>query len=265
MMIVKIGGGREINLRGIVSDLAEIQESMLIIHGANAVRDKLAESLGKPKQILTSVSGFSSVFSDDDALDVMMMAYSGLMNKRIVEWCQRCKINAVGLSGIDGRIIRGRRNRGIRIRDGEKVRIVRDLSGKPRFVNVFLFRLLMNNGFVPVLTVPILDEYGTAMNTENDEIVCLLQSVLHARMIIQLIEAPGLLSDPKNPKSLLSRVTPEEIPSLMEKTNGRMKRKLLALSRLFTNDAPRVLIADGRTEHPIRDALDGKGTVVIAS
>ena len=68
MWIIKIGGGRTINLKGIISDLAEVKEKFIIVHGANALRDELAERLNQPKKILTSVSGFSSVYSDEDAL-----------------------------------------------------------------------------------------------------------------------------------------------------------------------------------------------------
>ena len=57
MIIVKIGGGKEINIDGIIADLAAIDEPYVIVHGANALRDKLAEELGQPKQVLTSVKG----------------------------------------------------------------------------------------------------------------------------------------------------------------------------------------------------------------
>ena len=103
MIIVKIGGGKNINVEGIVRELAEIDERLIIVHGANYYRDTLAERLGQPKKVVTSVSGYSSVFSDQEAIDVLIMAYAGLRNKRIVELCQRNGINAVGLSGVDGK------------------------------------------------------------------------------------------------------------------------------------------------------------------
>ncbi len=135
MVIVKIGGGDSLNLPGIIADLAELDEPVVMIHGANALRDRIAERMGHEKRVLTSVSGYSSVFSDQDALDVILMAYSGLRNKRIVELCQQHGINAVGLTGLDGRVIQGRRNKGIRVREGGRNLIKRDLSGKPREIN----------------------------------------------------------------------------------------------------------------------------------
>ncbi len=115
MIIVKIGGGATINITGVIEDLAGLDEPYVIVHGANTLRDKLAQDLGQPKQVLTSVKGYTSVYSDEKLLDVMMMAYAGLRNKRIVELCQQHGINAVGLSGLDGKIVQGKRNKGIRV------------------------------------------------------------------------------------------------------------------------------------------------------
>ena len=81
MIIVKIGGGAYINLSGIIQDIAELDEQFVIVHGANALRDELANALGKPKKVLTSISGYSSVFSDEDAIDILMMAYAGLRKR----------------------------------------------------------------------------------------------------------------------------------------------------------------------------------------
>ncbi len=262
MWIVKIGGGASINIDGIVEDLAGFDQKMIIVHGANALRDELAQKLNVPRKTLTSVSGYSSVFSDEDALDVMMMAYSGLRNKRIVEKCQQNGINAVGLSGIDGKCIQGNRNRGIRIRDGQKVRMVRDFSGKPAQINQDLLNLLLENGFTPVLTVPIIDENNFAINSENDDIVNLLQNTYQADTIIQLIEAPGFLDDPDDPHSLVSNLSKLDLERREAQVEGRMKRKMLALKKLFQQGATKVYLSDGRVDHPIQKALSGAGTVI---
>lgn len=262
MYIIKIGGGESINIAGIVADLANLTEKVIVVHGANAVRDKLAADLLAPKKTITSVSGYTSVSSDEAAIDIMMMAYAGLRNKRIVELCQQRGVNAVGLSGLDGKVIQGRRNQGIRVREGGKLKIVRDFSGKPQSVNTALLQLLLDQGYVPVLCVPIIDENNFAINSENDDIVNKLQEAFHAQKIIQLIEAPGFLDDKDNPDSLVKRITRTELHRREEQVEGRMKRKMLALRKLFEAGATTVIISDGRTEHPIKDALSGKGTLI---
>jgi acetylglutamate/LysW-gamma-L-alpha-aminoadipate kinase len=261
MLIVKIGGGESINLRGIVADLAELEDgSMVIVHGANALRDRVAEKMGFEKRVLVSTSGYSSVFSDDNALDAILMAYSGLRNKRIVELCQQHGINAVGLTGLDGRLIRGRRNKGIRVRENGRNLIKRDRSGKPAEINTDFLLLLLDNGYTPVLTIPIADENFVAINSENDDIVCLLQQALSADTVIQLIEAPGFMDDVHDPSTLHETLSPDRVAAMEARTEGRMKRKMHALNKLVQSGVRNVVICDGRTERPVRDALAGAGT-----
>jgi acetylglutamate/LysW-gamma-L-alpha-aminoadipate kinase len=262
MIIVKIGGGKDINIQGIISDLAALTEKFIIVHGANALRDKLAEDLGQPKQVLTSVKGYTSVYSDESLLDLMMMAYAGLRNKRIVELCHQHGINAVGLSGIDGKVIQGKRNQGIKVMQNGKKKIVRDYSGKPEMVNKALLLMFLENDYVPVLTVPIIDEHNAAINTENDDVVRVLQQSMRADTILSLIEAPGFLEDRSDEASVINKISPVELESREQQVEGRMKRKMLSLRRLFEHGATRVIIGDGRSEHPVADALAGKGTVI---
>jgi acetylglutamate/LysW-gamma-L-alpha-aminoadipate kinase len=260
MMLIKIGGGEQINLEATIADLATLDQPFIIVHGANVLRDQLAQRLDIEKTVLTSVSGYSSVFSDQAALDVIMMSYSGLRNKQIVELCQRSGINAVGLTGLDGRLVQGERNKGIRIRENGKTMIKRDLSGKPRSINTTLLTLLLDNGYCPVLTIPIADENGFAINSENDDIIVQLAQALAIESVVQLIEAPGFLDDPTDENSLVARMSVAELHAREATVEGRIKRKLLALTRLCQGGKTRVIIADGRGEQPIINALAGAGT-----
>jgi acetylglutamate/LysW-gamma-L-alpha-aminoadipate kinase len=260
MMLIKIGGGEQINLEATIADLATLEQPFIIVHGANVLRDQLAQRLDIEKTVLTSVSGYSSVFSDQAALDVIMMSYSGLRNKQIVELCQRSGINAVGLTGLDGRLVQGERNKGIRVRENGKTMIKRDLSGKPRSINTTLLTLLLDNGYCPVLTIPIADENGFAINSENDDIIVQLAQALAIESVVQLIEAPGFLDDPTDENSLVARMSLTELHAREATVEGRIKRKLLALTRLCQGGKTRVIIADGRGEQPIINALAGAGT-----
>jgi acetylglutamate/LysW-gamma-L-alpha-aminoadipate kinase len=262
MTIIKIGGGASLNIEAIITDLTNLEDDFLIVHGANALRDELAKKLDYEKQVLVSASGYSSVFSDEEALDIMMMSYSGLRNKRIVELCQQAGINAVGLTGIDGKLVQGKRNRGIKVKENGKLRIVRDFSGKPQSINVDLLTILISSGYVPVLTVPIIDENNFAISSENDDIVALLKSSLEADRIIQLIEAPGFLDDTNNPDSVVKNISQFELEQREKQVDGRMKRKMKALTKLFESGATSVYICDGRIENPITNALNGGGTLI---
>ena len=262
MTIIKIGGGELINIEAIIKNLTNLEDEFIIVHGANALRDQLAKKLDYEKQVLVSASGYSSVFSDEEALDIMLMSYSGLRNKRIVELCQQTGINAIGLTGLDGKLIEGKRNRGIRVKENGKLKIVRDFSGKPKSINVDLLKLLLSNGYVPVVTVPIIDENNYAISSENDDIVALLKSTLDAHRIIQLIEAPGFLDDACNPDSVVKSISQSELKKRESQVDGRMKRKMKALIKLFESGKTTVYICDGRIENPITNALNGGGTVI---
>ena len=262
MLLIKIGGGKDLNLVGIVKDLASLNEKFIVVHGANALRDELAQKLNIQKKVVTSLSGYDSVFSDENTIDLAMMAYAGLKNKRIVELFQQHGVNAVGLSGIDGKVIQGKRNSGIKVREGGKTLLLRDFSGKPKAINKQLLDLLLDNGYTPVLSVPLIDENNFAINSENDDIITLLQNEFKADKIISLIEAPGFLLDKNDPSSLVSNISKAELEEMEQKVEGRMKRKILALRKLFESGDTTVILSDGRTENPIKDALDGKGTTI---
>ena len=149
-IIIKVGGGESINVEGIIRDLAAEPQPIIVVLGANAARDRLAEKLDMPTQMIQSVSGYDSVYTDQNAIDLIMMTYAGAVRNRFVECCQRHGINAVGLSGLDGRLIQGERNRGIRVRENGKTLIKRDYSGKPRQINGSLLRFLLGQGYTPV-------------------------------------------------------------------------------------------------------------------
>lgn len=261
MIVVKLGGGATLDLEGAADDLAALGEPCVVVHGANALRDGLAARLGVERRTLTSVSGVASVYTDDAALDVLLMAYSGLRNKRLVEALQRRGVNAVGLTGLDGRAVQGRRNRGIRVRESGKQRMIRDASGKPESVGP-LIPLLLAHGYLPVLTVPIADEEGRAISSENDDVVAVLAAALGARAVAHLIEAPGFLADPADPSSLLREIPRADFARRLAESDGRMKRKLMAIGRLLESGVEEIRIADGRVAHPLHDALAGAGTVI---
>ncbi len=262
MLLVKIGGGRALNVEGIAGDLAALSEPVVVVHGANAWRDELASRLGAERRVLTSASGYESTFSDDEAIDLLLMAYAGLRNKRLVEAFGRHGLRPVGLTGLDGGLVRGRRNPGIRSREGGKILLRRDHSGKPASVNEGLLRTLLDAGYLPLLTVPIAGEDGSALNSENDDVVALLQGVLKAHTVLQLIEAPGLLEDPGDPTSVVPRLNAAEVAAREALATGRFKRKLHGIAKLLQTAPCRVVVADGRLGHPVRDALEGKGTVI---
>jgi acetylornithine/LysW-gamma-L-lysine aminotransferase len=267
VLIVKVGGG-DLDLDAIATDLASLDRPFVLLHGANKLRDTVATALGNPTRVVESVSGYTSVLTDERAIDALLAAYAGIRNKRLVEALRKAGVNALGLTGLDGGLVRGERGPGIRtVQEGRKL-LLRDLSGKPRHVDGRLLRTLLSEGYAPVVTVPIVGEDGTALNTENDDVLALLAAELRATDVVSLIEAPGLLSDGGDPSTVVHELEADELEAWEGRVEGRMRRKLRALRTLFElapQPGPVVRIADGRTERPVSDALAGAGTRVARS
>jgi acetylglutamate/LysW-gamma-L-alpha-aminoadipate kinase len=89
-----------------------------------------------------------------------------------------------------------------------------------------------------------------------------LQQAFHATTVINLVEAPGFLKNKDDEASLIGTISPTQLEFHEQQVDGRMKRKMLAIRKLFEQGAAQVMISDGRGEHPIADALAGKGTVI---
>jgi acetylglutamate/LysW-gamma-L-alpha-aminoadipate kinase len=93
-------------------------------------------------------------------------------------------------------------------------------------------------------------------------VVRVLQQALEADTVINLIEAAGFLEDQNNSASLIKNIPAAELVAREQQVEGRMKRKMLAFRKLFEHGASKVIISDGRSAHPVIDALAGKGTVI---
>ena len=119
---------------------------------------------------------------------------------------------------------------------------------------------MIENQYTPVLTIPIIDENGFAINSENDDIVALIAEQLGVDTVVQLIEAPGFLDDADDESSLVRTMTISELKQRESEVSGRIKRKMLALTRLCQDGKTRVILSDGRISQPVTSALDGAGT-----
>jgi len=265
MYIIKIGGGVTINHQTIIKGLNKLERSFLVVHGANALRDDLAQKLNCKIQRATSPSGYSCVLTNNQSMDIFLMAYAGLRNKRLVELAQQNNINAIGLTGLDGGLISGNRKQTIRIKENDKVKMIRnDLSGRPAKINTNLIELLVSAQYVPFICPPILSEQSQAINTENDNIVSLLVKELkNINTVIHFMEAPGLLADKDDEFSLIKEIKISELEEAENKyTAGRMKRKMLAVKEAFDYGVEKVIFADGRVENAIDLVLEGGGTII---
>lgn len=104
LLIVKVGGSRNIDYEAVLEDLVEY-EDWILIHGGSDQLNDISKQLGHPPRFVTSVSGYSSRYTDRETMEYIFMVYAGKMNKMIVEILQGLGEKTVGLAGLDGKII----------------------------------------------------------------------------------------------------------------------------------------------------------------
>jgi len=265
-IVVKVGGSEGIDLEALCEDVAGLVRDglpLVLVHGGSAETNRVAEALGHPPQFVTSPSGFTSRLTDRKTLEIFEMVYCGSTNKGIVERLQRRGVNAVGLSGLDGRLWEGKRKKGIRAVEDGKTRIIRDTwTGTVERVNTELLRSLMDAGCLPVLTPPAVSVDGEAINVDGDRAAARTAAALGADTLMLLSNVPGLLRDFPDEASLVREVPAGGIEEAMEMAQGRMRIKLLGAQEAIEGGVARVVLGDARGEAPVRRALDGEGTVI---
>ncbi len=265
MIVIKVGGSEGVDLDAVCDDVAALRKEgvqLILIHGGSHETNVVAEALGHPPQFITSPSGHTSRRTDRRTLEIFEMVYCGKVNKSVVERLQKAGVNAVGLSGLDGRLWEGKRKEAIRAVEGGKVRIIRDdYTGVVERVNVPLLRLLLDNGYLPVLTPPAVSEQGEAINVDADRAAGAMAVALKADALLLLSNVPGLLRNFPDESSLIARVPKSDIESAAESAQGRMKKKVLGAQEALAGGVKRVILGDSRGQSPVRAALQGKGTV----
>ena len=266
MIVVKIGGSEGINYDFIADDLAALVKEgqpLIVIHGGSALTNKVAEQLGHPPEFVTSVSGYTSRRTDRRTLEIFEMVYCGQMNKGLVEKLQIRSVNAVGLSGLDGRIWEGPRKDTIKvIQNGRRLVIRDDYTGKVEKVNTALLQSLLQAGVIPVLTPPAASYEGEAINVDGDRAAAATAAAFQAETLLILSNVPGLLERFPDEASLIRHIPKNKIDQFMGVAEDRMKKKVMGAQEALAEGIGRVIFADGRVEQPIRRALAGEGTVI---
>jgi len=265
MIIVKIGGGQNINWDYIAQDLSKLtkKQQIILIHGASQKRDQIAKKLDHPSQVVTSPSGITSVYTDQFAIDIFLMVYAGLVNKTITAKLQQYGLNALGLSGIDGALWQAKAKKNLYAQINGKTKLLRNnLTGRVEKINVNLLRLLLKNHYLPVLCPPAISFDGEIVNTDNDWATAVMAGQLSVAKIVVLFEAPGLLKDVNDEKSLIKHIKRDQLSKYLTFAQGRMKKKILGAQKAVDLGVKTIYWGDARIKNPITHALSGQGTVI---
>ena len=268
MIIVKVGGSDGINYDLLCEDIARLWKAgkkLILVHGGSSETNKIAEALGHPAKFVTSPSGYTSRYTDRETLEIFEMVYCGKVNKGLVERLQKLGVNAVGLSGLDGRIFEGRHKSSVKSVENGKVKLLHgDHTRTVEKVNTDLLELLLNAGYLPVLTPPASSYEGTAINVDGDRAAAQLAVAFKAETLMMLSNIPGLMRNFPDESSVIRHIpaNDEAIRGSLEYAKDRMKKKVLGALEAVQGGVGRVIFGDARGENSVSRALEGHGTVI---
>jgi len=262
--VVKIGGARAVDPAGALTDVAHLTangERCVVVHGGSTAVDETLSRLGMEPTYVETPGGVVGRFTDEETMDVFTMAMAGRVNTDLVVGLQDAGVNAVGLSGVDGRLLTGPRKSAVRVIEDGRKKIKRgDHSGKVTAVNTDLLDALLDAGYVPVVSVPMLADDGVAVNADADRAAAAVAGALGAELIV-LTDVAGVFADPDDPDTLVETVsTPADLDDVKAAAEGFMTKKVMAAVEALAGGATRVVVADANLEDPIIAARQGHGT-----
>ncbi|MFI4882246.1 MAG: [LysW]-aminoadipate kinase [Phycisphaerales bacterium JB064] len=265
MIVVKIGGAEGIGPQHACEDIAQLVregEQVVVVHGGSHETNTLSERLGVEPRFITSPSGHTSRYTDEQAIDIFQMACRRL-NARIVRMLRELGIDAVGLSGVDGGLWTGRRKAAIRAVENGVTTIIRDdHSGTIERVDAPLLHAMLDLGKVPVLCPPAIGDDHQPINVDADRAAAITAGAMAADTLVILSNVPGLLRSFPDESTLVPSFARADLDSAIELAQGRMKRKVIAAGEAIDAGVSRVVLADARRANPIQHALQGQGTVL---
>jgi len=261
MIVVKVGGAAGNATSSVLAELSA-REDYVLVHGGSEEIDRLATALGRPAERYTSPSGVVSRRCDPAQMEAVVLALAGKVQTNLVAALGSLGVRAVGLSGVDGRLVLARRKTGARaVVDGRTVRLADDLSGTIERVDGPLLASLLAAGLVPVVGPPAVSADGLVLNVDADAVAAAVASSVRAEALVLLTNVPGLLREPDRPETLVGRVGRDGFDAALALAVGRMRKKVLAARAALDGGVGRVVLASSRVEAPVREALAGHGTV----
>lgn len=262
-LVVKIGGAAGTVTANIIHEIARSVaegQCLVLLHGGSDLTDTLSQRLGHPVRTITSPSGMVSRYTDRETLRIYAMAVAGQINTELVALLQQHGVNALGISGVDGRLLQARRKSFVRSMTAEgRVQILHDdYTGRIEQVNEALLRQLLDAGYTPVIAPLALSREGEPLNIDGDRAAAAVAVALQADALVMLTNVPGLLTDPENNATLVSTIPADQLAEYMNYARGRMRKKLLGVQEALQGGVPRVYIGSAS----LQKVLNGSGTLI---
>ena len=265
LIVVKVGGSilKEVPPE-VVSDIKNVlsDNQLVLVHGGGKGVTEIASKLGKEQKFVFSPKGFRSRYTDKETMEIFTMVMAGRINKKLVSALQKQEIQVVGLSGLDGYLLRAKRKKRLIIvnEQGRKQVIDGGYTGKVWQVNTSLLHLLLENGYVPLVSPVAVSEEFEPLNVDADRTAASIAGALKADKLVMLTDVEGLKLNEK----LVSKLSVSEIETALPKIGGGMITKIYAAKEALNQGVGEVVIGSGIRENPISSALNHMGGTVIS-
>ena len=237
------------------------QTPIVLVHGGGNTVTGIAEKLGVHQKFVTSPEGFRSRYTDAETIQIYTMVMAGKVNKQIVLQLLSRKIPAIGLSGIDGGLIRAQRKRKLIIRDerGRRKAIDGGYTGMVTNTDGALLRTLIGAGYVPVIAPLALGPENEPLNIDGDRTAAHVAAALQADVLLLITDVGGVSLRTGVVRHLNADEAKKNLPSL----GPGMITKVYAALEALSNGVGRVVVASGKGATPYTAAVNGEtGTLI---
>ncbi len=257
------------NLASLAEELALIHQvgiRLCIIHGGGKQLTEMAQKLGV---VQTVIEGRR--VTDDETLDLAKMVFRGKINTEILAHLRHRGIDAVGLSGIDGGVVKAVRRPPKEIADREGNRNLVDFGnvGDIISVDIRLIELLLGDNYLPVISSLAADESGKVFNINADTVASEIAVSLKAEKLILMTDVDGIYADANDPSTLISRLTVNDMEQMIDlgSVTGGMIPKLQSLMSLLERGVTSAHIINGSRRNSLLSEVftnEGTGTMLAS-
>ncbi len=268
-VVIKYGGHAMVNCelkKAVLTDavlMKYVGMHPVIVHGGGPDITGMLKKVGKES---TFVGGLR--VTDSETMEIAQMVLVGKINKDIVGMLNGIGGSAVGLSGKDGSLLVAEKKLG-RVRNDEGAEELVDIGqvGRVRQVNPGILETVIREGYIPVVAPVAAGETGESYNVNADSAAGALAAALKADKLIILTDVEGILADRNDRSSLISIITADEVPGLVERgvIDGGMIPKVECCVNALQQGVGTTHILDGRVPHSILLEIftdKGVGTMV---
>ena len=257
IVVIKYGGNAMINeqlKQQVMEDMVLlwlIGVKVVLVHGGGPEINDLMDKLGKKPQFVDGLR-----VTDKETVDIVQMVLAGKVNKTLVNLLEMKGGRAMGISGMDGRLIEAQ------VKD-ERLGYV----GKIKKVHITPILDLLEKGYIPVVSTIGCDKQGNAYNINGDTAAAFIAGALGAQRLIMMTDIDGILRDKDDSSTIIPNLTISEIEKLKEEgiISGGMIPKVDCCIEAIHKGVKNVVIMDGRVPHSILLELltdEGAGTMV---